>query len=85
MSTHFADVVQRMNSSDHLRTPGSSPPEVCEVYRDADQEGKILVNAILGFEIAHQRRVRPDDEPAVMEKVGTMKRLAAMANETQSP
>lgn len=43
MSSQFADIVQRMNSGTHLRAPGSSPPEVCEVWRDLDDQGKVLV------------------------------------------
>lgn len=73
MSSQFAAIVQRMNSGTHLRAPGSSPPEVCDVWREQDAEGKLLVNAILGFEITHERRVRADDEPAVLEKAEAMK------------
>ncbi|WP_207462869.1 hypothetical protein [Azospirillum sp. SYSU D00513] len=67
MASSYPDIVAGMNKKS--RDPAAATPDVCEVWSKQDDEGQMLVNAIFGFEVAHGRRAKLEDEPEVRERM----------------
>lgn len=63
----YPELIKAINAG-HREPAGCTPP-VCAAYNEAaDDEGRLLVNAVLGFEAGAGRKARADDEAAVLEK-----------------
>ena len=73
----YAELLTAINRGP--REPGGCTPPVCEAWQDADDDGKLLVNALLGWEVRNERKARPDDEAAVLDNLHAIKERMAAA------
>lgn len=74
MSGDFAKLLERINGGAHGRQAGGATQPVCDAWREAaDGDERLLVNAILGFEITRERKARPEDEAEVLEVLAELK------------
>ena len=63
----YAELLPAINAGH--RDPAGCTPPVCAAYNGAaDDEGRLLVNAVLGFEAGAGRKARTEDGAAIMAK-----------------
>ena len=68
----FADLLARAGASKHPRQPGQWTGVACDVWRQAGPEWSRLLEAALAWELSVERVARPDDEPAVRDRLQQM-------------
>lgn len=63
--SEYLELLKRINAGPRERA-GCTPP-ACEAWKETDENGRLLINAILGMEVRLERKVGPADEAAVIE------------------
>ena len=70
--TDFGDLLHRAGASKHPRQPGQWTGVACTVWREAGEEWSRVLEAALAWELTTSRLARPEDEPAVRNRLAEM-------------
>lgn len=63
----FTDLIRAANDSRNSRAAGQWTPQACRIWREAEPQDALLLEAAIAWEMTTGRRVQPADESAVRE------------------
>jgi hypothetical protein len=75
----LAEVLARLNSNTIARRPGQWIPLACEMWRQGPLQVTDLLYAALVWELGTERLCRPEDEPAIRERMAAIAEGVAAA------
>lgn len=75
----FADLITAANDSKNSRGPGQWTSQACRIWREAEPQDTLLLEAAIAWEMTNGRRVQPADEAAVREMRRQMDEATAAA------
>jgi hypothetical protein len=63
----FTDLIIAANDSKNSRGPGQWTPQACRIWREAEPQDALILEAAIAWEMVNGRRVQPADEAVVRE------------------
>jgi hypothetical protein len=76
---NFEEVMEAANASKAGRNPGQWTPEACRIWREAEPEMSLLLEAAIAWELTSRRWAQPADEAQVREVRRAMDEATAAA------
>jgi hypothetical protein len=74
----FAALMVAVNDSKNARSAGQEIAQACKIWREAEPQDALLLEAAIAWELASGRRAQPANEAEVRKRCGQMEEATAV-------